>query len=310
MHPRCGRWCWSRRAGEPAQAAEELRAGWGGAVRINALAPSLAADPDYRHWWAAMLRGAATPTCAIALDRSTRGLDASALLGAVRVPTLVVHRSDDAVCPADAARRLAAGILGARRVELAGRDHAPWAGDGDEMLAVIRDFIDDLPTDVVSTTAGAAVLAVQAGPGVDPERWRARVATESARHGGVAIDPVAGALAVKLFDRPARALACGLALRSVADGAIAIGVDVGPVDVGPVAGGHAVIGATGLAAAAGRQLVASSAVYHLLGDAARAQLEPQQLGGARAYVARSPARGGGAGGGGVTSAPARRTAPP
>ncbi|MBK7076137.1 MAG: alpha/beta fold hydrolase [Myxococcales bacterium] len=288
--------------------AEELRAGWGGAVRINALAPSLAADPDYRHWWAAMLRGAATPTCAIALDRSTRGLDASALLGAVRVPTLVVHRSDDAVCPADAARRLAAGILGARRVELAGRDHAPWAGDGDEMLAVIRDFIDDLPTDVVSTTAGAAVLAVQAGPGVDPERWRARVATESARHGGVAIDPVAGALAVKLFDRPARALACGLALRSVADGAIAIGVDVGPVDVGPVAGGHAVIGATGLAAAARPgQLVASSAVYHLLGDAARAQLEPLVVGGDRAYVARPH---GGGGGGGVTSAPARRTAPP
>lgn len=293
--------------------ADELRAGWGGAVRIGALAPSLATDPGYRHWWAAMLRGAATPSCAIALDRATRGIDVSALLGAVRVPTLVVHRSDDAVCPGEAARRMAAGILGARRIELAGRDHAPWAGDADAMLAAIRDFIDDLPTDIVSTTTGAAVLAVQVAPLVDPERWHARVATESARHGGVAIDPMAGALAVKLFDRPARALACALALQGVADGALALGLDVGSVDVGPVTGGHAVSGAVALAAAARPgQLAASSAVYHLLGDAARAQLEPQQVGGARAYVARSPAHGGGggAGGGGVTSAPARRTAPP
>lgn len=290
--------------------AEELRAGWGGAVRIGALAPSLAGDPGYRHWWAAMLRGAATPSCAIALDRSTRGLDVSALLGAVRVPTLVVHRADDAVCPPETARRMAAGILGARRVELAGRDHAPWAGDADEMLGVIRDFIDDLPTDVVSTTAGAAVLAVQAAAGVAPERWRARVASECARHGGVGIDPVDGTVAIKLFDRPARALACGLALRGLGDGALAIGVDVGAVDVGPVPGGRAVIGAVALAAAARPgQLLASTAVYDLVGEATRAQLDAVAVAGARAYAARSPSHGGG-GGGGVTSAPARRTAPP
>jgi pimeloyl-ACP methyl ester carboxylesterase len=67
------------------------------------------------------------------------------LLPQVRVPTLVLHCRDDARVPFEEGRRLAAGIPGARFVELEGRNHlilendASWTRFLDEM----RNFLQD-----------------------------------------------------------------------------------------------------------------------------------------------------------------------
>jgi pimeloyl-ACP methyl ester carboxylesterase/hemoglobin-like flavoprotein len=274
---------------EPASASDlaaELRAGWGGPVRLGALAPSLVDDPAYRHWWAGLLRGAATPTCAIALLDRARAADVTPVLAAIRVPTLVLHRTDDRVTPPEAAHRLAAAIPTARRLELPGADHVPWAGDADAIVVAIREFLDQVPTDVATPVVAGAVLAV-AAPHAD-ERLRAAVSAEAARHGGVEVEPRPGLLAQKVFDRPAAALACARALLvggPSIGAAIAIGLDVGPLEHGRRVDGPALARAATLATVARPgQLIASAALYHLVADPAVTELEPIELDGEPAFA--------------------------
>lgn len=63
-----------------------------------------------------------------------RKLDVRAILPAIDVPTLVLHRVGDRMAPVAQARYLAESIPGARLVELPGDDHLPFAGDLDALL--------------------------------------------------------------------------------------------------------------------------------------------------------------------------------
>jgi pimeloyl-ACP methyl ester carboxylesterase len=56
-------------------------------------------------------------------------IDVTALLARVQAPTLVLHCRDDAVVPFEEGRLMAAGIPGARFVELEGRNHLLLEGD-------------------------------------------------------------------------------------------------------------------------------------------------------------------------------------
>jgi DNA-binding CsgD family transcriptional regulator len=71
-------------------------------------------------------------------------VDASDLLSMVRVPTLVLHRSDEFI-PVDEARIIAAGIAGARLTVLPGVDHQPWAGDVDAVVSAVASFVAEVP---------------------------------------------------------------------------------------------------------------------------------------------------------------------
>jgi len=59
----------------------------------------------------------------------------------VQAPTLVLHGSNDLVCPWSHAEYLASRIPSARAVELDGCDHIPWFGDQDKVLAAIEEFV-------------------------------------------------------------------------------------------------------------------------------------------------------------------------
>ena len=56
-------------------------------------------------------------------------IDVRPILSAVRVPTLVVHRTGDRTIRVAQGRYLAEHIPGARLVELPGEDHTPWVAD-------------------------------------------------------------------------------------------------------------------------------------------------------------------------------------
>jgi len=87
------------------------------------------------------------------------------------VPTLVVHRKDEAI-PIEYAREVAAGIPSARIVELEGVDHWPTVGDIKSITGEIEEFLTGqrqahLPdrvlatvlfTDIVDSTRHAARL--------------------------------------------------------------------------------------------------------------------------------------------------------
>ena len=70
----------------------EIEQNWGGPLGIEDRAPSRAADPQFRKWWAHYLRQGASPGAALALTRMNAEVDVRDVLPLVRVPTLVLHR--------------------------------------------------------------------------------------------------------------------------------------------------------------------------------------------------------------------------
>ena len=120
---------------------EEIRENWGGPVGLKERAPSMASDPRFQQWWAAYLRTAASPAAAMALTRMNSEADIRTVLPAVRVPTLVLHRSGDQCLRVDEGRYVANRIPNARFVELPGRDHLPFVGDQDRIVDEVESFL-------------------------------------------------------------------------------------------------------------------------------------------------------------------------
>jgi DNA-binding CsgD family transcriptional regulator len=107
-------------------------------------APSQAGDPRIRELTASIERAAASPAMVRHVVAAAARMDASELLGLVRVPTLVVHRSDEFI-PVEEARVIAAGIGDARLTVLPGVDHQPWAGDVDAVVSAVSSFVAEVP---------------------------------------------------------------------------------------------------------------------------------------------------------------------
>jgi pimeloyl-ACP methyl ester carboxylesterase len=93
---------------------------WGAGNALPAFARSKTDDPALRQWWGKHERLGASPAAAIALMRMNRKIDISGVLHSIRVPTLVIHVTDDALVSVEGGRELAAGIPGARLVQRRG----------------------------------------------------------------------------------------------------------------------------------------------------------------------------------------------
>jgi hypothetical protein len=71
------------------------------------------------------------------------------------VPTLVIHRKDDAAINVEGGRYLAEHVPGARYIELPGKDHGPWVGDN---AMEIADAIEEFLTGTRAPVTGGRVL--------------------------------------------------------------------------------------------------------------------------------------------------------
>ncbi|MEZ5402478.1 MAG: alpha/beta fold hydrolase [Bryobacteraceae bacterium] len=210
---------WGRSPEEHRQFLELIRHEWGGPVGIDTRAPSLMDDPAFAAWWAAYLRMGASPSAAVALTEMNADIDVRPVLEAVRVPTLVLHRSDDQCLLADEGRYVAAHIPGARFVEFPGADHLPFAGNQDEFLDEIETYVQGIedrarPEPVLATVIYSDLFAgTQA---TDLERERRRRLREAVLQeiewfrGQPACIDGSGPLAT--FDGPARALRCAASI--------------------------------------------------------------------------------------------------
>jgi pimeloyl-ACP methyl ester carboxylesterase len=123
---------------------QQLVALWGGPAGIETFAPSLAANPQTRAWWAGLLRAASSPGALKGVLEALRDTDVRHLLGRICVPSLVLHRSGDRAVRIDAGRHLASQIARARFIELDGVDHWPFAGDQQPVLGNITQFVGSL----------------------------------------------------------------------------------------------------------------------------------------------------------------------
>lgn len=181
-----------------------IRENWGGPVGIEDRAPSLAADPVFRDWWATYLRMGASPGAAEALTRMNAEIDVRPVLGSVRAPALVIHRRDDRCLLAAEGRFLASSLPNARFVELDGADHLPFVGNQEEILAEIERFLEEASHKPEPERSLATVLFVEIPPGSTPQAdLRREIGWFRGRPGNLETGAPLAA-----FDGPVRAIRC------------------------------------------------------------------------------------------------------
>ena len=213
---------WAPTLAERRAYADEIERRWAFSVDMERMCPS--ADAAMALWWEARARAGASPGAARALIEMNSQIDVRDVPDSVRVPTLVLHRRGDRDSRVEEGRYIAERIAEARFVELPGVDHVPWI-DAHEIVDEVEEFLTGvrppprpdrvlstiLVTDVVGSTERAAELGDRAWADLLAAHHEA-VRREMLRFLGEEID-TAGDGFLALFDGPARAIRCALAVR-------------------------------------------------------------------------------------------------
>lgn len=176
-----------------------------------------------------LLRYGSSPGALEALHRMNKDIDVRHVLPAVRVPTLVLHGSEDTIVPLEVAQYLASRIPGAGLLEIPGAGHLAFGAPALAAVVETNRFLKDayeagaweeaepdrvlatvLFTDIVGSTAWAAELGDRAWRVLLEEHHRL-IRRELVRFRGTELD-VAGDGFFATFDGPARAIRCACAI--------------------------------------------------------------------------------------------------
>ncbi len=224
----------------------EAEKNWGSGSTLRHFAPGRVNDPHFRLWWARYERLSASPTAAIALARMNATIDVRDILPKVRVPTLVIHRTDDPRVGIEAGRYLAAHIPGARFIELPGRDHPIWTGDVDRVADVIEEFLTGAhpqpeASRVLAVLLVSRLMGLQRPGTLLDSRIQSEMAEQFTEAAAELVQRFGGHVArsgsermLARFDGPARATRCAIALRDLAAARglrIAQGMHAGEIEV-------------------------------------------------------------------------------
>jgi class 3 adenylate cyclase len=187
-----------------------------------------------------VFRNSVSPGTSVEYQRMNLDVDVCDVLPSIRVPTLILHRTELARPDIRGAQYMASRIPGARLVELTGRNFGPPLGDQEELFIEIEHFLNETPalrnrldaepervlstilfTDIVDATTKASELGDRA--------WREllgrhhQLIRESLGYfRGRELD-TAGDGFFATFDGPARAIRCACAIR---DGVRQVGLQV------------------------------------------------------------------------------------
>jgi class 3 adenylate cyclase len=217
------------------QFVHDLVENWGTGSRLEALAPSMAGEPEFVDWYCKLERLSASPGVVEDMMMLSGDVDVRGVLGSIRVPTLVMHRDDDPLIDPRHGRYLAEHIPGAKHVSLPGSDSLIVAGDADAILDEIAEFFTGrrpvrepdrilatvMFTDIVDSTRRASDLGDAEWRRL-LERHDELVRRQLERHQGREVKTTGdGFLAT--FDGPARAIRCG---RSIAEVVQPLGIEV------------------------------------------------------------------------------------
>ncbi|MBE1550404.1 class 3 adenylate cyclase/pimeloyl-ACP methyl ester carboxylesterase [Mycobacterium sp. OAS707] len=254
---------------------------WGEGRTVDWAAPSRKGSALYRRAVGAYERAGMSPKMArLVFESILIHIDIRDILGSVRVPTLVLHRTGDAI-PVEYGRELAEKIPNARFIELDGVDHWPGAGDIKSITGATEEFLTGhrhqtpadrvlatvMFTDIVDSTRRAAELGDRSWRellGRHDEMTREEIARFQGREIKHTGD---GFLAT--FDGPTRAVRCATTLNERIAGLgidIRTGLHTGECEVrGDDIGGIAVhIGARIAALADRQEVLVSSTVKDLV----------------------------------------------
>ena len=219
---------WGPTAEQREQFFEVMRKQWGGPVGIDERAPSVANDPQFRDWWATYLRMGASPGAAVALTQMNAEIDVRNVLPSIRVPSLVIHRTDDQCLKVEEGRFVAERIPGAKFVEFPGNDHLPFVGDQDAILDEMEEFLTGVrhraePDTVLATVLVGRIVGIkQHVQKLGQHRWldllrrlHAHITKEIEWFRGREIDIIENRI-LAIFDGPARAVRCASAVTEYA----------------------------------------------------------------------------------------------
>jgi len=160
--------------------------------------------------------------------RMNLDVDVRGVLDSIRVPTLILHRTELARLDIRGARYLAEHIRGARLVELPGRNFAPAVGDAEALFAEIERFCADIKsgeweptepdrmlatvlfTDIVGSTDKMAELGDRGWRELLDSHHTA-IRRQLSRFRGVEMDTAGDGFFAR-FDGPARAIRCAQAI--------------------------------------------------------------------------------------------------
>jgi class 3 adenylate cyclase len=227
---------------------EVIERSWGRGDMLELFAPSALGDARARAYMGRIERYSAPPGMARRLLELSVQTDVRPILGAVRVPVLVVAREHDPFAPLGAAQEMVEALPDGRLVQLPGDENVPWLGDADALLDEIEEFLTGqrphrepdrvlatvLFTDICGSTAKAAELGDRAWRELLAEHDR-RIRDELDRFRGREVKTLGdGFLAT--FDGPARAVRCAEAIaRAVRDLGVEIraGLHTGEIEVLP-----------------------------------------------------------------------------
>jgi len=194
---------WAQTAEERAVYTDALVGRWDWEADARMRIPS--ADESMQRWWAHRMRASATPSTVRALMDMNSLVDVRDVLPAVRVPTLVLHRSGDALFKVAESKYIADRVDSARFEVLDGVDHFV-SGNPDQILDAVEPFLAETPPPAAPALALAAVVAMSGA-----SRGDAVLAELTAAGGRVRQD--AAGRPVLLFDGPAAAVRAAQARR-------------------------------------------------------------------------------------------------
>lgn len=182
--------------------------------------PSLAGNPEYIRWSAKYTRTTMTPGRTARTMRYVGNLDVRGVLPSVRVPTLVLHRSENNFIPLEWGRYLADHIPGARFIEMPGSDLTIHAANSDTIQDHIEDFLGvaserDQADRVLATVLFTDIVgSTEHAVAVGDRRWKEELVahdrtarTQIERFRGTLVNRMGDGL-LATFDGPGRAIRC------------------------------------------------------------------------------------------------------
>jgi class 3 adenylate cyclase/dienelactone hydrolase len=239
-----------------------------------------------RSYFGLFERASCSPGMARALLDSIKAVDVRAVLPAVTVPTLILHRTDDPFAATLWTDELEDLAQHASRVDLDGDDHLPWLGDHESIVEAVADFAVGshqphsparmfaslLFTDIVDSTRRAVDLGDGAWARL-LERHNQLIRSAIEAHRGREIKTLGDGF-LSMFSTPGKAVRCAA---DIVDGIHELGIEVRAgvhsgeieiVDINDIAGITVHVAARIGAEARANQILVSRAVKDLaLGEA-------------------------------------------
>ncbi|SHG75278.1 alpha/beta fold hydrolase [Winogradskyella jejuensis] len=136
---------WAPTDDERQKVYDMIENNWGsGKLYLQSLVPSKANDPIFMDWLANYFRSGASPSAAIKLTKMNTEVNIIDVLKHIKVPTLLMQRTNDIDVKIEEGRFVAERLKDAKFVEFSGSDHLFWAGNTDEVLNEMKNFIDEI----------------------------------------------------------------------------------------------------------------------------------------------------------------------